>query len=257
VLAQYGSLYSPGSIRTCIGPAHEANTRKYWLVEVIENDCIITQVGVYDEISPEPSGKPLFHFIPILSSQNIYILTYLTMEYWKIAVAIFPSRQSVFHSELLKLPWQSPQIGNTRKYSSSRAGPIRVRVLPRENMDPYWVSSWSQYKKILQAHGVGVTMEYWKIAVAIFPSRQSVFPSELLKLPWQSPQIGNTRKYSSSRAGSIRVRILPREYTDPYWASSWSQYEKILQAHGVNTRKYWLVEEIENDCIVTRVGVYD
>ena len=36
-----------------------------------------------------------------------------------------------------------------------------------------------------------------------------------------------------------------------------AQYEKILQAHGVNTRKYWLVEVIENDCIVTRVRVYD
>ena len=39
--------------------------------------------------------------------------------------------------------------------------------------------------------------------------------------------------------------------------SSNSQYEKILQAHRANTRKYWLVEVIENDCIVTRVGVYD
>ena len=31
------------------------------------------------------------------------------------------------------------------------------------------------------------TMGYWKIAVAIFPSRQSVFPSEVLKLPHLSP----------------------------------------------------------------------
>ena len=77
-----------------------------------------------------------------------------------------------------------------------------------------------------------LTMEYWKIAVAILPSRQSVFPSELLKLSWQSPQIGNTRKYSSSRAGPIRVRILPREYTDPYWASSRSQYKKMLASRG-------------------------
>ena len=36
--------------------------------------------------------------------------------------------------------------------------------------------------------------------------------------------------------------------------SSTSQYEKTLQAHEVNTRKYWLVEVIENDCIV---GVYN
>ena len=54
---------------------------------------------------------------------------------------------------------------------------------------------------------------------SIFPSRQSIFPIELLKLPWQSPLLANTRKYSSSRAGPIRVRIPPREYTDPYWAS--------------------------------------
>ena len=96
-------------------------------------------------------------------------------------------------------------------------------------------------------------MEYWKITVAIFPSRQNVFPSELLKLLHQSPQIGNTRKYLSSRAGPIRVQIPPWEY----WASSRSQYKKILQAHGVNTRKYWLVEVIENDCIVTQVRVYN
>ena len=64
-----------------------------------------------------------------------------------------------------------------------------------------------------------LTMEYRKITVAIFPSRQSIFPSELLKMPWQSPLLANTRKYSSSRAGPIRVRIPPREYTDQYWAS--------------------------------------
>ena len=38
--------------------AHRANTRKYWLVEVIENDCIVTQVRVYNEISPEPERNP-------------------------------------------------------------------------------------------------------------------------------------------------------------------------------------------------------
>ena len=36
-----------------------------------------------------------------------------------------------------------------------------------------------------------------------------------------------------------------------YDESSTSQYEKILQAHGVNTRKYCLVEVNENYCIVT------
>ena len=39
------------------------------------------------------------------------ILNYLTMEDWKIAVALFPSKQSVFPSELLKLPHKSPRIG--------------------------------------------------------------------------------------------------------------------------------------------------
>ena len=43
----------------------------------------------------------------------------------------------------------------------------------------------------------------------------------------------------------------------PVLTCSRGEYEKILQAHGVNTRKYWLVEVIENDCIVTRVRVYD
>ena len=33
--------------------------RKYWLVGVIENDCIVTQVRVYNEISPESEENPL------------------------------------------------------------------------------------------------------------------------------------------------------------------------------------------------------
>ena len=54
-----------GKILTCsrgeyekILQAHGVNTIKYWLVEVIENVCIVTRVKVYDEISPEPSGFP-------------------------------------------------------------------------------------------------------------------------------------------------------------------------------------------------------
>ena len=57
-----------------------------------------------------------------------------------------------------------------------------------------------------------------------------------------------TRKYRASRAGSIFSRIGP---------ALLALYKKILQSHGVNTRKYWLIEVIENDCIVTRVWVYD
>ena len=64
-------------------------------------------------------------------------------------------------------------------------------------------------------------MEYWKITVAIFHSRQSVFPSEFLKLQWQSPLKANTREYCMLTE-SIQENIL-------------------------------LVEIIENDCIVTWV----
>ena len=62
-----------------------------------------------------------------------------------------------------------------------------------------------------------LTMEYWKINVATFPSRQSIFPSELLKLTWQSPQKVNTGKYCPNHEVNTRK----------YWT-----------AHEVNTRKY-------------------
>ena len=39
-------------------PCEQVNTGKYWLVELIENGCIVTRVRVYDEILPEPSGNP-------------------------------------------------------------------------------------------------------------------------------------------------------------------------------------------------------
>ena len=49
--------------------------------------------------------------------------------------------------------------------------------------------------------------------------------------------------------------VCPRDSADdgftPCSALRRALYEKILQSHGVNTRKYWLVEVIENDCIVT------
>ena len=70
-----------------------------------------------------------------------------------------------------------------------------------------------------------LTIEYREEAIAIYPSRQSVFLSE--------------RCHNS--AGQIFSRI----------ASSQSQYKKILQALGANTRNYCLVEVIENGCIVT------
>ena len=76
-------------------------------------------------------------------------------------------------------------------------------------------------------------MGYWKIAVAIFPS-------EVWKLPHLSPQTSNTEKYYKLTK-PIRENI----------ASSWSQYEKILPSRGP------LLEVIENNCIVTRDGVYN
>ena len=63
--------------------AHGVNKIKYWLVEVIENDCIVTWDKVYDEILPQPSGNPprdfpraqaIFQRIPLLSSQYSYNL---------------------------------------------------------------------------------------------------------------------------------------------------------------------------------------
>ena len=36
----------------------------------------------------------------------------------------------------------------------------------------------------------------------------------------------------ASLAGPIRVRILPRGYTDPYWASSTSQYFLVLASRA-------------------------
>ena len=53
-------------------------------------------------------------------------------------------------------------------------------------------------------------MECWKINVAIFPSRQIVFPSELLKLPLQSPQIANRRSYAWALGKSLGLR--PRDF---------------------------------------------
>ena len=39
---------------------------------------------------------------------------------------IYPPRQSVFSSEFLELPRLSPLLGNTGKYTPSKAGPIQT-----------------------------------------------------------------------------------------------------------------------------------
>ena len=45
---------------------------KYQLVEVIENECIVTQVGVYDEKLPEPSGNISSYTPPLVTIQLQY-----------------------------------------------------------------------------------------------------------------------------------------------------------------------------------------
>ena len=52
------------------------NMRKYWLVEVIENDCIVTRIGVYNEISPEPSGNPSVSGLGISLGLRRYFIIY-------------------------------------------------------------------------------------------------------------------------------------------------------------------------------------
>ena len=125
------------------------NTRKYWLVEVRrpQYEKILASRGDWEWLYCDssrgirwniawalgkslglrprdfPRAQAIFHRIPLLSSQYSYILNYLTMEYWKIAVAIFPSRQSVFPRELQSLPHRE-NIGRyqetiTRKHWTS------------------------------------------------------------------------------------------------------------------------------------------
>ena len=54
----------------------------------------------------------------------LYIRNYLSMEYLETTVVLYPSRQNLFPSDFLKLPHQSPLLGNTEKYTHSRASPI-------------------------------------------------------------------------------------------------------------------------------------
>ena len=70
-----------GPVLTCsrceyekILQAHGVNTRKYWLVEVIENGCIVTGVRVYDEILPEPSGNISLYTPPLVTIQLEHVL---------------------------------------------------------------------------------------------------------------------------------------------------------------------------------------
>ena len=56
---------------------------------MIENDCIVTRVGVYDEISPEPSGNPSGSALRISLGLRRYFIVYpssrhntVTIYYW-------------------------------------------------------------------------------------------------------------------------------------------------------------------------------
>ena len=51
--------------------------RKYWLVEVIENGCIVTRVRVYNEILPEPSGNLSGSALGISLRLRQYFMVYI------------------------------------------------------------------------------------------------------------------------------------------------------------------------------------
>ena len=67
-------------------------------------------------------GEGARHYVLLLFT----ILNQITMEYLKTTLVIYPFRQSVFSSEFLELPCQSPLLGNTVKYTPSRASPIQT-----------------------------------------------------------------------------------------------------------------------------------
>ena len=77
--------------------AHGVNTRKYWLVEVIENGCIVTRVRVYNEILPEPSANPWGSALGISLRLRQYFIVYLSsrhntvtvkLKVWKVRVCL-------------------------------------------------------------------------------------------------------------------------------------------------------------------------
>ena len=75
--------------------AHEVNMRKYWLVEVIENDCIVTQVGVYNEILPEPSGNPSGSALKISLRLRQYFIVYPSSRHNTVTVHIYTISKSI------------------------------------------------------------------------------------------------------------------------------------------------------------------
>ena len=84
--------------------------------------CPLRRQYVFENYTNMTKDRNISQFTILSISSNkdntfIIIKTHLMMEYWKITVVIFPSRQSIFPSELFKLPWQSPQKVNTGKYS--------------------------------------------------------------------------------------------------------------------------------------------
>ena len=59
------------------------------------------------------------------------------------------------------------------------------------------------YSAVYTVHSQSPNNGLLKYNGGIYPPRQNVFPNESLDLPRQSPQLGNTGKYTPSRAGLI------------------------------------------------------
>ena len=84
---------------------------KYWLVEVIENDCIMTRVGVYDEILPEPSGSGNIssHTPPLVTIQlDYHTVCHLLLSTW--ARSPLPKACVTYISPFIWSPVEKPGV---------------------------------------------------------------------------------------------------------------------------------------------------
>ena len=60
-----------------------------------------------------------------------------------------------------------------------------------------------------------------KTSLVVWPSRQSLFPIELSVLPCQSPLLGNTGKYTPSRASPILTFLVLGQLNQAYISQNW------------------------------------
>ena len=112
---------------------------------------ILCYIGYYQILICNISNSIIRKYYVILSNIRHYcvildILNHLTLDYFNFFFVIFTFRQSVFLSEFLELPSQSSLLGNTGKYTASRASPRRTFQ--------YWASSTRQYGKIYTHQGI-------------------------------------------------------------------------------------------------------